>query len=1035
MSSILSNNASAHCPFYTRSRIFMVVLKPVDSKSTTNIASRPDFRQQLRQLALPADVESVVADFPTVFPDDLPQDRPPERDIVHSIPVKDDHIPFARSPYRMSPAETSELKRQIDDLLQSGKIQPSKGCYAAPVLFVSKPDGSLRLCIDYRRLNRDTKQDHYPLPHMHDLLDRLSEASFFTVMDLRSGFWQVPVDSKDTAKTAFITPFGLFEWIVMPFGLTSAPATFQRLVNTRFSDCTGFVQAYLDDFIVFSNTREEHLRHLRLVLERLSEHQLYVKLSKCQFVQQEVEYVGHIVARGHVRIHPRKIEAVTSLQPPKDRHGVQTLLGMVNWIRRFLPQLATVATPITDLLRKDQPFIWGETQQQSLDNIKKLVTEHPTLSLPRRDLPYLLQTDASDYALAGALLQQHPEGNYHVICYESRRFRDAERNYTVRDKELLAIVHCLRSWRHLLLGSQFQIQTDHKTLEYLQTQASVNQRHARWLELIGEFGALHIEHISGPRNGLADALSRLDSTHLDSNDHTYGINSISSSSRPYQLCRINSISSLGPDSALLDSIRKAYTSDKSTCHLVGLNNHRYKTINGLVYFSPDNDHRVSSRLLIPNDDKLKTILLKEAHEPDILGHRGQDSTYFNIHRFCYWSGMLKDCRLFVRSCEICQRTKQRNLIPTGMLQPLAVPPHNWHTVSIDFAVDLPLSSNGKNAIMVVVDKLSKRCHLIPCRTTDKAQDIANLYFTFVFSQHALPSKLISDRDPKFTSCFWKALADACGTTLSMSTADHPQSDGQTENMVKQCKECLRHYLNYEQNNWEKLLPAIEFAINSTPNRSTGYTPFELDTGRIPTTPASITLDPAPSDEPAQSAQAFLDHIQAAMQDARDSIARAQDRQALQANKSRHSSPFKIGDLVLVSTKHLLDVTQRNRPSTKLRRPFTGPFLITDIIGTNAVKLNLPDHIRAHSTFNVSKLKLYHQNPAQFASRQSPPPPVDFIDDEPLYAIEAILDKRKFRKTWKYLVKWKGYDEQDSTWEPLSHLEYCADLVAEYDATH
>ena len=170
----------------------------------------------------------------------------------------------------MSPAETSELKRQIDDLLQSGKIQPSKGCYAAPVLFVSKPDGSLRLCIDYRRLNRDTKQDHYPLPHMHDLLDRLSEASFFTVMDLRSGFWQVPVDSKDTAKTAFITPFGLFEWIVMPFGLTSAPATFQRLVNTRFSDCTGFVQAYLDDFIVFSNTREEHLRHLRLVLERLS---------------------------------------------------------------------------------------------------------------------------------------------------------------------------------------------------------------------------------------------------------------------------------------------------------------------------------------------------------------------------------------------------------------------------------------------------------------------------------------------------------------------------------------------------------------------------------------------------------------------------------------------------------------------------------------------------------------------------------------------------------------------------------------------
>jgi len=1044
MADLLHRASQRQPTAHDRSAMWLIHIRP--AKLPPEPPPKPSLEDQLAALDTDDGVKDILRRHPSVFPDDLPREPPPERDLFHTIPVKDDHQPFSRSPYRMSAAETEALRKQVDDLLADGKIRPSSSSYGAPALFVRKADGSLRLCIDYRRLNSDTIKDKYPLPHMHDMLDRLAKAKFFTVMDLRSGFWQVPLSPDDTHRTAFTTPFGLYEWVVMPFGLTSAPATFQRLVNTCLADCASFVQAYLDDFIVYSDTYEEHLQQLDTVLQRLAKHKLYVKLSKCQFAKPEVEYVGHVVGHGQVRIHPDKINAVLGIRAPNNKHDVQVLLGLVNWIRRFLPKLAHIATPITDLLKKDCVFEWGEEQQQALDDIKTLVTTRPVLALPIPDKPFLIQTDASDYALGGALLQQDDDGEYHTISYESKRFNSAQSNYTVRDKELLAIVQCLKTWRHLLLGAEFDVQTDHRTLVHLQTQANVNQRHARWLELLGEYGSLSISHIEGPRNGLADALSRLPSDHLtpaNSVDihHVAASCSFDSAAQPdqSQLDGVLSVRALTavnimPDQSLLDEIRQGYTNDEHCNSKLDVDDHRYRTVNGLIYFSPDGDHDQSSRLLIPADDALRVKLLREAHEPRYLAHRGKHSTYFALHKHCYWRAMLRDVADFVRSCSTCLRNRPAPRKATGAPTPLPIPPYNWHTVTMDFAVNLPTSANGNDAVLVVVDKLSKRKHLIPCRTDNTAEDVAAIYYNSVFRHHGVPVYIVSDRDPKFTSDFWQSLAKQFGTTLKMSTSSHPQSDGQSENAVRQLKESLRSYLCYDQDDWEDLLPSIEFALNSTPSASTGYTPFELDTGYLPSGPLAATLKDDSTTPAALQAQEFVDLIRANVADARDNLAVTQDRQAARQELKSQPNPYAVGDKVFVHRDRLKDLSQTRRPSRKLRQLYCGPFVITDLVGDNAARLDLPKEFgRAHATINVEFLKRHFDNPDRFQSRVQPPPPPLLIDGEENFIIEKLLDHKTTRNRRSYLVQWQGYD--DPTWEPFSSVEHCAGLLQEYHAKH
>ena len=400
------------------------------------------------------------------------------------------------------------MNRQLQDLLAKGFIRPSTSPYGAPVLFVRKKDGSIRMCVDYRALNKDTIKNKYPLPHIDDLLDRLAGARHFSKIDLRAGYHQVRIAAGDEFKTAFRTRYGHYEFTVLPFGLTNAPATFMRLMNdVLYSFLDKFVEAFLDDVLIYSRTVEEHLVHVRLVLEKLREHKLYAKRSKCDFLRENIEFLGHHISAKGLRPLVSKTEAVALWPIPTTVTELRAFLGLANYYRRFVRNFATYAAPLTNLLRAGQRFEWGQLEQKAFEALKTFLISAPTLIMPSPNGHFRVRSDASDVG-AGAILEQaqRPD-DYHAVAYFSRRLNSAEQVYHTHDRELLSIVCALRNWRHYLSGRRFTVITDHETLKHLQTKSELNKREARWLEQLAEFD-FELIFRAGTTNQAADALSR-----------------------------------------------------------------------------------------------------------------------------------------------------------------------------------------------------------------------------------------------------------------------------------------------------------------------------------------------------------------------------------------------------------------------------------------------------------------------------------------------------------------------------------------------
>nr|CBL94172.1 putative retrotransposon protein [Malus domestica] len=414
---------------------------------------------------VPSSVEEVgvVRHYPDVFPDDLPG-LPPDRDVEFSIDLLPGTDPISLTPYRMSHAELRELKIQLQELLDKGFIQPSSSPWGAPVLFVRKKDGTLRLCIDYRQLNRVTIKNRYPLPRIDDLFDQLKGECVFSKIDLRSGYYQLKIKDEDVPKTAFRTRYEHYEFLVMPFRLTNAPAAFMRLMNEVFQQYLDkFVIVYIDDILVYSKSKADHIRHLNLVLKKLREHQLYAKFSKCQFWLTELAFLEHVVSAQGIQVDPQKIAAVENWEQPRTVTEVRSFLGLAGYYRRFVQDFSMIALPLTELTRKDVKFEWDENCERSFQQLK--------------------------YCLTHAPLKNH------------------ERNYPTHDLELAAIVFALKIWRHYLYGEKCRIFTDHKSFQYLFTQHDLNLRQRRWMELLSDYDCT-IEYHSGRANVVAEALSR-----------------------------------------------------------------------------------------------------------------------------------------------------------------------------------------------------------------------------------------------------------------------------------------------------------------------------------------------------------------------------------------------------------------------------------------------------------------------------------------------------------------------------------------------
>ena len=444
----------------------------------------------------------VVREYLDVFPKDLPG-LPPDREIEFEIELAPGTEPVSIAPYRMTPTEMKELKIQMEELVRKGFIRPSTSPWGAPVLFVKKKDGSLRLCIDYRQLNRVTIRNQYPLPRIDDLFDQLQGSRVFSKIDMRSGYYQLKIKGIDVLKTTFRTRYGHYEFMVMPFGLTNAPTAFMDLMNRVFRPYLDrFVIVFIDEILVYSGSREKHAEHLRIVLETLREHQLYAKLSKCQFWLDRVAFLGHIISAEGISVDPQKIEAIVNWKPPTNVTEIRSFLGLAGYYRKFVEGFSKIATPLTRLIRKEEKFIWSDACQHSFDELNHRLTSAPVLTLPSGSEGFVVYCDASRQGL-GCVLMQHER----VIAYASRQLKKHEQNYPTHDLELAAVVFALRIWRHYLYGVPCRIFTDHKSLQYLFTQKELNMRQRQWIELIKDYDCT-IEYHPSKANEVADALSR-----------------------------------------------------------------------------------------------------------------------------------------------------------------------------------------------------------------------------------------------------------------------------------------------------------------------------------------------------------------------------------------------------------------------------------------------------------------------------------------------------------------------------------------------
>ncbi|GJS48043.1 reverse transcriptase domain-containing protein [Tanacetum coccineum] len=716
---ILCDEKVVHIPINGETLIIRVMEKKSDEKRLEDIP--------------------VVKEFPDIFPEDLPG-LPP----VHQ-----------------------ELSNQLQELTDRGFIRPSTSPWGDPVLFVKKKDGSFRMCIYYRELNKLTIKNRYPLPRIDDLFDQLQGSSVYSKIDLRSGYHQLRVREEDIPKIAFRTRYRKYEFQFMPFGLTNAPAVFMDLMNRVCKPYLDkFVIVFIDDIIIYSRN-EEHANHLRIILELLRKEKLYAKFFKCELWIHIVQFLGHLIDNQGLHVDPAKIEAVKNWTSPTTPTEVRQFLGLAGYYRRFIKGFSKIAKPLTKLTQKNKSYIWGEEQESAFQLLKQKLCEAPILALPEGNDNFVVYCDASLQGLGAVLMQREK-----VIAYASRQLKPHEENYTTHDLELGAVIFALKIWRHYLYGTKCTVFTDHKSLQHILRQKELNMRQRRWLELLADYDCEICYH-PGKANVVADALSRKKQI------------------KPLRVRALILNVHLKLSSQILEALKEENVKNKNL-----------RGMDKSFEICLDGTRCIKNRSWLPLFGGLRDLIMHESHKSKYSIHLGSDK---------------------IVKAE-CQK-------PSGLLVQPEIPMWKWERITMDFVTKLPKTSIGHDAIWVIVDRLTKSAHFIPIRATDSMETLTRLYIKEIVSRHGVPISIISDRDCHFTSRFWQSLQNALGTQLDMSTTYHPKTNGQSERTIQTLEDMLRACVIDFGNGWDKHLPLVEFSYNNSYHASIKAAPFEALYGR------------------------------------------------------------------------------------------------------------------------------------------------------------------------------------------------------------
>ena len=979
----------------------------------------------------PHEIPPEIADYADVFSPQEAEKLPPHRPSDHHIPLVDGKAPPFGPLYAMSRPELAALKDWLEENLRKGFIRPSASPVASPVLFVRKSDGSLRCCVDYRALNAVTVKDRYPLPLVKETLNNLSGMRYFSKLDIISAFNNIRVREGDEYLTAFRTRFGLYESLVMPFGLSGAPATFQRYINNALREHLDiFCTAYLDDILIYSRTRAEHTEHLRLALQALRDARLFAKLSKCEFFVTETKFLGLLIGRNGVRMDPEKVKTVLSWKTPAKLTDVQAFIGFGNFYRRFIRDFSKIIRPLVSLTKKDVPFVWSPECDSAFTTLKQRFTSAPILAHFDWEKPVILETDSSDYVSAGVLSQYDQTDVLRPVAFFSKRHTATECNYEIYDKELLAIIRCFEEWRPELEGtaSPIKVITDHRNLQYFTTTKLLNRRQARWSEFLSRFNFV-ITFRPGRQGAKPDALTRRsEDLPREGDDRLQHQSQVVL--KTHNLDPVLRLQTMRLPEDLETLLTQGYDTDdvvRSILTALRSDSDRHPAVTLAECTEREGRLYYQDRLYIPDSPNLKAALLRRCHDDPVAGHPGRARTYDILSREFYWPGMLRYASQWVQKCHTCRRSNPSREAHQGLLKPLAVPDRSWQHLSMDFITHLPCS-NGHDAILVVVDRLTKMRHFIPCHGTCNSEDTANLFVQHVWKLHGLPSSIVSDRGTQFVSTFWKHLTTRLRIKGALSTAHHPETDGQTERANAGLEQYLRAYVAYLQDDWYDWLPLAEFAINDQKSESTGLSPFFLTYGfhpRLGFEPIDISK-PAPAQ---RDSERFVQKMESLLDYARSEARAAQALNEEFANRRRQPARrFRVGQHVWLDARNI----RTARPQKKLDWKNLGPFKVVEEVSPHAYRLELPASMRIHPVFYVNKLRPADVDPLP-GQRLDPPPHVEVTGGEE-YEVEEVVDstwERRGRKgrRLKYLVKWTGYDEP--TWEPADYLENASQLVANF----
>ena len=885
---------------------------------------------------------------------------------MHKITIKPNTEPIRQKQRKIPFNYQTEFDALLNDMLASGKIRPSTSGWASPLRLLRKKDGSLRITVDYQMVNNVTEKVAYPLPLVDDIFSRLANARYFTVIDLTSGYYQVPLHPDSIKYTAFICARGLFEYQVLPMGITNATETFQRMMNQVLKGLLYTIcEVYLDDIIIYSNTIEEHIEHVKQVVNRLNEYNLKIKLEKCKIAEQQIEYLSHVISHGTISPSPAKVADLMKYNPPLNAKQTHSFIGLGSYYRKFIEKFAHIVAPLREALQ-EKVFKWDQKCTDAFNTLRSKLTSEKVLSLPDFSKPFQIETDACRYGIGGVISQQK-DNQWHPVAYYSKHLNTTEQNYSTTERELYAMVMTAEHFKQFLYGTEFVIVTDHQPLKYVMNLKEPNARLMRWISRLSQF-KFQIQYRKGNDNGNADALSRMPTdpeNHEDEgSNHPIILNALEIQTTNHDNNQ-DQITQLNEDQASDENLKWMYnlkiqarTENKHRVKVKRFQNQEQKSlytqwnrlqlINNTLYrswmVSDTPRKQLIFQYVVPQNQRIN--VLEKSHDSVYSGHLGVQKTQERIKNRFYWPNWLKQTEEYVISCQVCQKIKLSTQNNNAPLKPI-IPKYPNDIITMDIMGKLSKSSKGNEYILVIVDHFTKWTQAYALKTIT-ANDIANCLKKWIF-QHSIPTQIITDQGTNFQSETLSEVYELLDIYKTRSTAYHPQTDGQTERFMRTLKSMISAYVNEHQNDWDQNLDALIFAYNTALNATTKFTPFELNHGRQARVPLDLYSHEVQIDlelNPQEYAQKLKIILENAYKTVLENTMHTMEKAKTRHDRHVRAAQFQIGDLV----------SMKIRNATKFGHKWDGPFKILEKQGETDYLIKHVNSKRKRILVHRDKLK-------------------------------------------------------------------------------